>query len=102
MLERLPEKLRKLRETKGKTLKDVASEIGITGTAISSYEQGNKIPLLSNALKLAEYYGVSIEEMCDLPTRGEARTQYAHENAGGCTARSGHDPRKRHLLRGTN
>ena len=75
MLERLPEKLRKLRETKGKTLKDVAAEIGITGTAISSYEQGNKIPLLSNALKLAEYYGVSIEEMCDLPTRGEARTQ---------------------------
>ena len=75
MLEKLPEKLRKLREAKGKTLRDVAAEIGITGTAISSYEQGNKIPLLSNALKLAEYYGVSIEEMCDLPTKGEAKTQ---------------------------
>ena len=65
-MDKLGENLLKLRKAAGKTLRDVASSVGLTATALASYENGSKTPLLSNALKLAEYYGVTVEELCSV------------------------------------
>lgn len=72
-MDKLGENLLKLRKAAGKTLRDVASSVGLTATALASYENGSKTPLLSNALKLAEYYGVTVEELCSV--EGVARKQ---------------------------
>lgn len=58
------ENLRLLRTLENKTLRDVASSVGLTATSLNSYENGSKTPLLSNALKLAEYYGVTVDDLC--------------------------------------
>lgn len=66
IMDKLGENLLRLRKEAGKTLRDVASSVGLTATALASYENGSKTPLLSNALKLAEYYGVTVEELCGM------------------------------------
>ena len=73
IMDKLGENLLRLRKEAGKTLRDVATSVGLTATALASYENGSKTPLLSNALKLAEYYGVTVEELCSVA--GVARKQ---------------------------
>ena len=66
MLENLADNLLNLRKEKGKTLREVSADVGITAAAISAYEQGSKIPVLQNLVKLAEYYGASIDALCGI------------------------------------
>lgn len=66
MFERLPENLFNLRRKTGKTQKEVAKDLGMTAAALSSYEKGIKEPSLSYAVKLARYYGASLDSMCGL------------------------------------
>ncbi len=56
-------KLRKLRLEKGLTLKELASEIGVTLAYISQIEKQQKTPSLPIAFKLANFFSVSIEEL---------------------------------------
>lgn len=63
-MDKLADNLLKLRKDAGKTLRDVAADVGLTAAALAAYENGSKTPLLNNALKLAEYYGVSVEALC--------------------------------------
>ncbi len=56
-------KLRKLRLEKGLTLKELASEIGVTLAYISQIEKQQKTPSLPIAFKLANFFGVSIEDL---------------------------------------
>ena len=72
-MDKLADNLLKLRKAAGKSLRDVAADVGLTAAALASYENGSKTPLLSNALKLAEYYGVTVEELCSV--EGVARKQ---------------------------
>lgn len=69
MLENLADNLLNLRKAKGKTLREVSADVGITAAAISAYEQGSKIPVLQNLVKLAEYYGASMNALCGLPEK---------------------------------
>lgn len=55
------EKLRQLRKEKGKTLKEVASELGVSLSAYSNYEQGTREPSYDVLKKLCEYYNVSAD-----------------------------------------
>lgn len=64
MLEMLGETLFNLRREKGCTQKEVATYAGITPAALSAYEKGTKTPQLETAVKLAEYYGITLDNLC--------------------------------------
>lgn len=47
----------------GKTQEMVAKENGISASALAMYESGRRIPRDEIKLRLARYYGVSIQEL---------------------------------------
>jgi transcriptional regulator with XRE-family HTH domain len=54
----------RLRELRGsKSITEVADAIGIAQSTLSMYENGERIPRDSIKIKLAKYYGVSIETL---------------------------------------
>lgn len=53
--------LKQERERIGKTQKEVAEETGISYSMIQLLEQGRRNPSDKNKIKLAKYYGKSIE-----------------------------------------
>jgi transcriptional regulator with XRE-family HTH domain len=54
----------RLRELRGsKSITEVANAIGIAQSTLSMYENGERIPRDSIKIKLAKYYGVSIETL---------------------------------------
>jgi transcriptional regulator with XRE-family HTH domain len=55
--------LRSLREQKGFKQADLSSMLGHSHTWYSKVEQGKNQLLLSDAIKLAKIYGVSVEEI---------------------------------------
>lgn len=59
--EALPLKLTALRIRAGVTLRDAAKEMGFTASALNSYENGEKLPSIRFAVKIAEYYKVSLD-----------------------------------------
>lgn len=42
---------------------EVAKALGISISALSMYEQGNRIPRDEVKIRMAEYYGISIEDL---------------------------------------
>lgn len=64
MFKCLGSNLQKLRIAKNKSMRDVSKDIGIPASMLSNYELDRSVPSLSNAFKLADYYGVTLEEMC--------------------------------------
>ena len=59
------EKLRLIRKQKGMLQKDVAEYLGITASAYNHYESGRNTPDIATLRKLAELYGVSIDDFVD-------------------------------------
>lgn len=57
----LAEKLIKLRGEKSR--EEVAKAIGISVSAISMYENGERVPKDSIKIKLAQYYGKTVQEI---------------------------------------
>ncbi len=57
------ENLKKLREKKGATQREVANDLFMTVQMLSGIETGIKQPSLNVALALARYYGVTVEEL---------------------------------------
>lgn len=54
-------RLRDLREDADLTQKDVAGHLGIQQTVYSRYERGFQTIPLEHLMKLADYYGVSLD-----------------------------------------
>ncbi len=55
---------RKLVELRGdKTRVEVAKAVGISISALTMYEIGERVPRDSIKVRLAQYYGVSVEEL---------------------------------------
>lgn len=53
---------KKLRELRGeRTQQEVADAVGVTAMAISQYETGERSPSDTVKLKLASYYGQTVE-----------------------------------------
>lgn len=59
----------KLRKLKKMTQEELASVVGVTRQTIISIEQGKYIASLPLALKMAEIFGVSVEEIFKLEER---------------------------------
>lgn len=59
-------RMRNLREDYDKTQSDVATFLGTSQTMYARYERGaNELPV-RHLLRLAEYYGVSLDYLCGL------------------------------------
>ena len=61
--EKIAKNLRLLRLKKGITQSEVAKSVGISLSAITNYELGVRIPRDEVKIKLANYYGVSVESI---------------------------------------
>lgn len=57
----------------GKSAAEVAEQIGVSTNALYSWEQGEKEPVSSNLMKLADFYGCSAEYLLGLTNDRERR-----------------------------
>ena len=57
------EKLQQIREERGLKQKDVAADLNISRSTYSSYETGAREPSLDMLIKIADYFGLSIDDM---------------------------------------
>lgn len=56
-------RLKELRMAKGLSQKEVAEYLGISNAAYSLYERGDREPNISTLKKIANYYGVTVDEL---------------------------------------
>lgn len=64
--EKPPTRIRELIIKSGKKLKEISKEADIPYGALSSYNQGIRTPKKENAIKLANYFGVSVPYLLGL------------------------------------
>ena len=55
--------LKEIRLERGKTLVDIEKATGISNTNLSRWENNNVIPSIWFCEKLADYYGISLDEL---------------------------------------
>ena len=56
-------RLTELRKNAGLTRAQLAEKIGISGRTIINYENGTRIPFADTALKMAQVFGITVEEL---------------------------------------
>ncbi len=56
-------RIKKLRKAKKMTQKDLANRFGVTNITVSRWETGIKKPSIETAIKLADFFGVSLDEL---------------------------------------
>lgn len=61
--EKIGNRLRSIRTERGETTEAVAKGIGTSTSAITMYETGQRIPRDEIKIKLAEYYGMPVEQI---------------------------------------
>ena len=59
-----PKQLRKLRERRRISRRVLAELCGISKSALSRYERGERVPTLTDAEALADFFEVSIDRLC--------------------------------------
>ena len=59
----LSDNLRSLRRRRGESQEQVAEAVGITRQALSKWESGASLPDLPNCAALADYYGVTVDDL---------------------------------------
>lgn len=55
--------LSQLRNERGKTQRQIAKDMNVAVSTIAMYETGSRMPSLQMAKKLAEYFGLRIEDI---------------------------------------
>ena len=68
------ERLRKCREQRGLSQKQVALEVGVKPPTVSQWESGVKIPSRKNVAKLASLYGVTVDYLLDRSSETDSLT----------------------------
>ena len=58
-----PEKLKALRESRGLYQKDMAALLDLRQNAYSHYETGRAEPSIANLCRLADFFGIRIDEL---------------------------------------
>lgn len=59
------EQLKRLRKEYKVTQQELAKALNIRQQSISQWENDTSEPLLSNAIKLADFYGISLDDLAD-------------------------------------
>ena len=60
-MDTMGKRLKHLREGKGKTIKEVSQETGISRAALHKWESDFNKPRLAELIIMAEYYGASLD-----------------------------------------
>lgn len=68
----LPHKLRVLRMRQGLTLVEAAKKTGVTRATLSELERGHRHPVAPTLVKIAEGYGVPVEDLLEASPEEEA------------------------------
>ena len=63
MREKFGKNINKYRIEKGLSQRDLAEETGISQQAISFWEQDKRTPNMDDCIKLANFYGISLDEL---------------------------------------
>lgn len=61
----LPENIKKIRESRGLSQAEFGKSIGVSDKAVSTWENGLKVPRMGTIQKIADHYGVSKSEVID-------------------------------------
>ena len=59
----LKTRIKELRQAKGLTQSELASELGVSFQAVSSWERGITPPDISNLLRISDYFGVALDDL---------------------------------------
>ena len=70
--------LRQLREERGWTQQELARRLGVTQGAVSLWERGVRRPYRRTRRRLAEVFGISIEDIALRPAEQAAQEPYQH------------------------
>lgn len=62
-------KLKELRKNNKQTQQDMANYLNIAPTTYSGYELGTSEPTIETLKKIADYYGVSLDYLCEHETK---------------------------------
>ena len=68
MLENLGAKLKSARNNAGLSRQQVADLVGVSSSIIGLYETGERLPSVTNLVKLATQYKVSVDYLLDIAT----------------------------------
>lgn len=58
---KLPNVLKELRETKNMKQREIANIIGVTQRTYSNYETGTREPDIETLIRIADFYGISLD-----------------------------------------
>ena len=72
-LDTIGPRLRRLRQQRSMTLRDVADGTAITTSTLSRLESGRRKPTLELLLPLARFYRVALDDIVDAPQTGDPR-----------------------------
>ena len=61
--EKIGTRMRGIRTERGETAEDVARSIGVSNSAITMYETGQRIPRDEIKIRIAEHFGMSVESI---------------------------------------
>lgn len=70
-LDRLPIKLKELRQNHNVTQKQIAEHIGVTSVSVQRFEYGDRRPSLENIIKLCQFFNVSADYLLGLSDNPE-------------------------------
>lgn len=62
--------LKENRLARGKTLLEIEKETGISNANLSRWECGKNLPNIDFCVKLADYYGISVDELIGHEIKG--------------------------------
>ncbi len=65
-------KIKMLRELKGISQTELAKQLGVVRSTICQYEKGNRQPDTETLIKLADFFGVSIDYLLGIEERTES------------------------------
>ena len=74
------EAIRELRLDRNLTQQNVADYLGISQRAYSDYELGTRRISVEQLLKLSQYYGVSMDDLCEGPEKVIGKGGHFFEN----------------------
>ena len=72
MLENLGDKLKSARNNAGLSRQQVADLVGVSSSIIGLYETGERLPSVTNLVKLATRYKVSADYLLDLEVNNDS------------------------------
>lgn len=76
---KLGNRIRELRAEKGVTLAELEDSTGLSTSAVSQYENGNRKPKIENWQKLADYFGVSVGYLQGIEAKTEPTSELEHQ-----------------------